>query len=384
LGNSKAIAAPNTYWAYKCDYGCGSNVLQNVFVVQQQSGTSAIALGYAPGSAIGVSQNTLIHVNGSFPGDTSTSFGLALQACDNNQILMSDFLGTPLLVTAASNTTPIQITLNRPVLGLATGQKVTILGVAGNTAANNTAANPTWTITAIDTTHFTLDTSVGNGAYTSGGSVTGPGYALALISAAGTNEPFENTFLAGAFFYALISDDNGVHGTNHMYGITTGDGFLIPPGVLNHGLLNPDYYVNPDAGGAWSRFTGLLKFVDSDGILGYMKLYPETRCVAIGDGLEAYACDNDLTIVRNAATANLNIFSNTSGDAKVNLRTANGNAYGISSDQTNNYLKIFGPGGNALIVTPGGDRVMTGLPTSCVGKVAGTLWNNAGALSVCP
>jgi len=57
---------------------------------------------------------------------------------------------------------PIQITATNP--GFRSGQKVTIAGVLGNTAANGT-----WTITQIDPNTFTLNGSLGSGAYTSGG-----------------------------------------------------------------------------------------------------------------------------------------------------------------------------------------------------------------------
>ena len=67
------------------------------------------------------------------------------------------------LITNATNATPIQVTTLQPH-GLVSGTQVTISGVGGNTAAN-----ATWTITVVDPSNFTLNTSVGNGAYTSGG-----------------------------------------------------------------------------------------------------------------------------------------------------------------------------------------------------------------------
>lgn len=70
-------------------------------------------------------------------------------------------------VTAASNATPIQITTS-VANALVTGQTVTISGVTGNTAANGT-----FVITRIDSTNFTLNGSVGNGAYAGGGTVNG-------------------------------------------------------------------------------------------------------------------------------------------------------------------------------------------------------------------
>jgi hypothetical protein len=81
-----------------------------------------------------------------------------------NFILTSD--NATFNVSAATNASPIQITTSA-VNTLVTGQIVTISGVGGNTAANKT-----YTVTVINTTNFTLDGSVGNGAYTSGGTVT--------------------------------------------------------------------------------------------------------------------------------------------------------------------------------------------------------------------
>lgn len=65
-------------------------------------------------------------------------------------------------ITDATNATPIVITSSGH--GLETGEVVTITGVGGNTAANDT-----WTITVVSDSTFSLDTSVGNGAYTTGG-----------------------------------------------------------------------------------------------------------------------------------------------------------------------------------------------------------------------
>ena len=57
---------------------------------------------------------------------------------------------------------PIQITANNH--GYKTGQKITITGVGGITAANGN-----WTVTVIDPNTFTLNGSIGSGTYTSGG-----------------------------------------------------------------------------------------------------------------------------------------------------------------------------------------------------------------------
>lgn len=65
-------------------------------------------------------------------------------------------------ISAATNATPIQITAANH--GYKTGQKTTIAGALGNTAANGN-----WTVTVIDSNTFTLNGSVGNGAYTGSG-----------------------------------------------------------------------------------------------------------------------------------------------------------------------------------------------------------------------
>lgn len=67
-------------------------------------------------------------------------------------------------VTGATNATPIVVTAVGH--GRATGEVVQVAGVLGNTAANGT-----WTITVTGANTFSLTGSVGNGAYTSGGSV---------------------------------------------------------------------------------------------------------------------------------------------------------------------------------------------------------------------
>lgn len=65
-------------------------------------------------------------------------------------------------ITGATNATPIKITAAGH--GFKTGQKTAIAGVAGNTAANGV-----WLVTLVDKDNFTLNGSVGSGAYTSGG-----------------------------------------------------------------------------------------------------------------------------------------------------------------------------------------------------------------------
>ena len=81
-----------------------------------------------------------------------------------------------LLVNAATNATPIEITTTTSH-GLTTGDEVCILAVGGNTAANNDSTNRRWKVTVVDADSFSLQNIVtganvaGSGAYTSGGFV---------------------------------------------------------------------------------------------------------------------------------------------------------------------------------------------------------------------
>ena len=76
-------------------------------------------------------------------------------------------------ITGATNATPIVIAATT---SFATGQSVIVYGVGGNTAANGT-----WIVTNVDATHFSLNGSAGNGAYTSGGTAN-QSYILEMAS----------------------------------------------------------------------------------------------------------------------------------------------------------------------------------------------------------
>lgn len=65
-------------------------------------------------------------------------------------------------ITGATNASPIVVTI--VAHGYQTGDQAAVMGVLGNTAANGN-----WSITVLTVDTFSLDGSVGNGAYTSGG-----------------------------------------------------------------------------------------------------------------------------------------------------------------------------------------------------------------------
>ena len=82
------------------------------------------------------------------------------------QLRMGDGVAlTPVAVSAATNATPIVITT--AAHGITDVDVVTVAGVGGNTGANGT-----WIAARVNATQLTLRGSVGNGAYTSGGTAT--------------------------------------------------------------------------------------------------------------------------------------------------------------------------------------------------------------------
>lgn len=76
---------------------------------------------------------------------------------------------TQFTVSGATNANPIVITTTANH-GLTTGQTVNILGVGGNTAANNPNNQTGWTVTVLSPTTFSIP-ATGNGSWTSGGTV---------------------------------------------------------------------------------------------------------------------------------------------------------------------------------------------------------------------
>jgi hypothetical protein len=104
------------------------------------------------------------------------------------------------MITNASNASPIVITTGN-AHGLSTGTVVEIEGVQGNTAANGI-----WTITNVSSTTFSLNSSTGNGAWSTP-ALWGP--SLQVVS--GTAD----TSLSSGTYYTLILVASG--GTVSLY-----------------------------------------------------------------------------------------------------------------------------------------------------------------------
>lgn len=84
-------------------------------------------------------------------------------------------------ITNASNTTPITITTTTEH-NFTNGSVIDIVNVFGNTAANGS-----WTVTTLTPFTFSLNTSIGNGAYTSGGQAIGTPIDLGTVDWNTTN-----------------------------------------------------------------------------------------------------------------------------------------------------------------------------------------------------
>jgi hypothetical protein len=105
-------------------------------------------------TAVRINAGDTIRIMGSPP---PTSLGI------NGTWTSAPLSGTT-AITAATNASPIVITSASH--GLVTGDTVVVTAVGGNTAANGT-----WEVTVSSSTQFSLNSSTGNAAYTSGGTV---------------------------------------------------------------------------------------------------------------------------------------------------------------------------------------------------------------------
>ncbi|WP_426595713.1 choice-of-anchor D domain-containing protein [Cellulomonas sp. McL0617] len=86
-------------------------------------------------------------------GTTVAAFGTGPTVTGDRFLAQAD-------VVAATQTAPIEIQTTQPH-GCATGQRVRIDAVQGNTTPNNTDARPAWTVTVIDAHRLSLDGSDG-------------------------------------------------------------------------------------------------------------------------------------------------------------------------------------------------------------------------------
>lgn len=142
-------------------------------------------------------------------------------------------------ISAATNASPIVITTSASH-GYTTGDVVTIVGVLGNTAANGT-----WPITVLTGTTFSLTGSTGNGAYTSGGTVT--------KNYPGPTFPAQSPYITKNCFVDLVFGD-----ASNALGAWSGDKLDLRSLSLSYkGPIDPDLFVPnpsvPELDMAWTK-----------------------------------------------------------------------------------------------------------------------------------
>lgn len=123
-------------------------------------------------------------------------------------------------ITAATNASPIAVTTSA-AHGLESNDIIAISGAVGNTAVNGQ-----FTVTVVDATHFTLNGSSGNGAWTSGGTVAHIGFSLPSFTTDNTVFPQNSDFTVKTRI-ATLSANTGV--TFH-YNDSSDGGATFRPG----------------------------------------------------------------------------------------------------------------------------------------------------------
>ncbi len=125
--------------------------------------TTAAAHGMATGDGAKITNvNGNTAANGNWVATVLSATTFSIPVAGNGAYTSGGTLTKGSAITDATNATPISIT--SPNHQFVTGDRCRIAGVGGNTNAN-----ADWRITYINANTFTLDGSVGNGAYTSGG-----------------------------------------------------------------------------------------------------------------------------------------------------------------------------------------------------------------------
>jgi len=200
--------------------GAVTGGLLGIYELFRDGGGSPIAVTIPLGKKVRVDHRLVIRIP--FTPQTKKFVIERLDAANINQPV----------ITAATNATPIQITATAH--GFATGNEVRVENVAGNTAANGD-----WIITVVDANNFTLNTSVGSGAYTPGTGKVGRIYTASttLYDSATVDSDTFQTFEPGqtgvtnsanirATSGAPTSATTGVSGTNITATSTSLDSYV--------------------------------------------------------------------------------------------------------------------------------------------------------------
>jgi hypothetical protein len=134
-------------------------------------------------------------------------------------------------IIAASNSIPITLTLAQPII-IGNGESVTVNGVQGNFGANGT-----WSVTTIDSTHLSLNGSVGTGNYTQSGAPV----STTIIGASNTS-PIVLTFSTPLFLatgqIVTVSNVQGNTNANGTWAIEYIDPYQVAlAGTVGNGTF---------------------------------------------------------------------------------------------------------------------------------------------------
>lgn len=288
---------------------------------------TAVAHGFVNGALVtvtGVLGNTaangtwLITVDAAKPNEFNL-FGSTGNGVYTSGGVATRAARTDIAITAASNASPIVVTVaDHP---FQTSDSVFISGVAGNTAANGQFA-----IHRIDGQSFSLDGSAGNGNYTGGGVVHGPGIGRGLSAPAGDNQTRRVVLVPNGAKPADVvyvsedlllyrSTDRGVNFTAvTLIPVTEGDptitALTVPDAAhLWVGLANGSVHFSSDGGDTWdsasirtrpgpAREVSTIAIDPADpfriavGFSGYAEVNPKFRtgsCFLSGDGGKSWS-----------------------------------------------------------------------------------------------
>lgn len=183
-------------------------------------------------------------------------------------------------ITNATNASPIVVTLVSPGVGWATGSRMRVGEVLGNTAANGI-----WAVTRISDTSYSLDGSTGNGAYTSGGLFEGSPWFITKLSSTtfSLNQSVGNGAYTSGGSVAKNANAENVWMTNNLFSHVASQN-LACVNCRNVHMNENTFLAGGQAGGPGAT---------------YIDLEPNGRT----DLLELFEINNNLIDARGAANA---------------------------------------------------------------------------------
>lgn len=235
-GSAGAVVVPASQ--VQLVMGCSSSGSAAQIVATRSLTTLSSSFGYGP---LVEAAGLIVQAGGTV---------LAMKTTQNAAGYVRGSDASPLTVTGASNATPIVITTAANTL--VDGQVVTVADVGGNTAANGT-----WVINQLTTTTFELVGSIGNSAWTSGGTVQPTGVGLIGTGTSVPTVTLDGTIGAFDDYYVKIVVVHG--GTRGTAGIT----FKVSLDAgRNYGpviaLGTATSYAIPNTGVTWALAAGTL------------------------------------------------------------------------------------------------------------------------------